>query len=500
MKASEVLDALQFGNRETSDEGSLTKAWLTSTGLVNYNLERPAKTTYPVLTPLRNETERNVTGEGGVAVHWKTITAIDTTQMPIGLSEGQRGGVISTTVADRLATFITYGLDDYVTYQAQWAAEAFDNTIERAVTGLLESMMMAEEKMMLGGNSSVALGTTATPTGTAVTNAVNGALSDGTYKVGCVALTHDGWRLATVAAGISQTIVRSNADGTSSTINGGTAAPSALSADVVLNGGTATQRITANVTAVRGAVAYAWYLGLTGGSKYLQQITTTNSVNFNTTAVTTTQTFASLAATDNSALGGVFSFDGLLYQTGFTAGTGAYYRALATGTDGVGTTLTTDSAGGVKEINTALRAFWDNFRIGPDTLWVSAQEAETINSLVIAGGGAPLFRFNVDGGRPNEIVGGSMTGSYLNKFTQTLMKIRIHPYLPAGTMFFATKRVPYPHPGFGDTWRMELRRDYFQVQWPLKTLKYEFGVYADGVMQVYFLPAFGIITNIAPLP
>jgi hypothetical protein len=85
--------------------------------------------------------------------------------MPIGLSQGQRGGVITTTVADRTATYVTMGLEDYVTYQANWAAEAFDDVLMLAVRGLLESTMISEEKMILGGNSSIALGTTPTPTG-----------------------------------------------------------------------------------------------------------------------------------------------------------------------------------------------------------------------------------------------------------------------------------------------------------------------------------------------
>jgi hypothetical protein len=146
--------------------------------------------------------------------------------------------------------------------------------------------------------------------------------------------------------------------------------------------------------------------------------------------VTTTQTFASLAASDKSALGS-FSFNGLMYQTGFDSTSGAYYRALATGTDGTGTALTTDSAGGVTEINTALQSFWDNYKLSPDTIWVAGQEAQSINKLVIAGGGAPLFRFNVDGNNGNgSTVGGSGTDSYFNKFTQSLLKIRIHPVSP----------------------------------------------------------------------
>jgi hypothetical protein len=91
----------------------------------------------------------------------------------------------------------------------------------------------------------------------------------------------DGWRLATVASGVVQTISRTNADGTSDTINGGTATPSrpVVGRDAV--GGHGGPARHAHVTAVQGAVAYAWYLGISRRHLYMQQITTINSVNFN---------------------------------------------------------------------------------------------------------------------------------------------------------------------------------------------------------------------------
>ena len=34
------------------------------------------------------------------------------------------------------------------------------------------------------------------------------------------------------------------------------------------------------------------------------------------------------------------------------------------------------------------------------------------------------------------------------------------------------------------------------IEWPLRTRKYEYGVYADELLQNYFPPAFGILKNI----
>jgi hypothetical protein len=100
----------------------------------------------------------------------------------------------------------------------------------------------------------------------------------------------------------------------------------------------------------------------------------------------------------------------------------------------------------VTEINTALQSFWDNYRCPRTRSGSAARKPQSINKLVIAGGGAPLFRFNVDGNVANQVIGGSGTKGYFNQYTQTQIEIRIHPYLPAGTMLFTSKTVPYPHP------------------------------------------------------
>lgn len=497
MKA--VLDAMKAarGAGPMSDEVLKAAGITTALGLLNYDLQRPALALYPwmaSLTPLRNELPRTK-GNGDVATRWKAITAINTGNVPLGVAEGRRNTAIETTLATYTASYQGIGLEDFVTFEADYGAEGYDDAKARAVQGTLRATMLAEEPMLLGGNVSVALGTTPTPTATGVATA--GGLSDGTYKVGCVALTFDGARRATVgAAGAVQTIVRTNQDGTQDTINGGTAAPSALSSNVVLNAGTAVQRITANVTAVRGAVAYAWYVG-TAGNEKIVAITYINSVNITALPAGGNQTWASLAATDYSQQTG-FAFDGLLYQTAFKSTSGAYYTALATGVDGTGTKLTSDSAGGITQINTALAAFYDSWKTGPDEIWASAQHVIDMTSLVIAGGAAPLFRFELSGTAVQGVTGGgAVLKSYLNKVTGQMMAVRVHPNLPNGTIVFRTKNNPFPMSGVSNCDEVRCRRDYYQIEWPLRTRRYEYGVYADEVYVNYIPFLFGAITNVA---
>jgi hypothetical protein len=43
---------------------------------------------------------------------------------------------------------------------------------------------------------------------------------------------------------------------------------------------------------------------------------------------------------------------------------------------------------------------------------------------------------------------------------------------------------------------MKIRRDYYRVDWPLRTRQREYGVYAEEVLAVYAPFAMFILTNI----
>src|SRR5689334_22696725 len=117
MNVTAVLDALKKA-QQTPDP--LNKAWTTALGIVNYDLQRPALALYPwgeMITPLRVQIPRVTSNQGDTATRWKAITGINTTNLPAGVSEGNRSGVITTTTADRTAAYVGLGLEDYVTFE-----------------------------------------------------------------------------------------------------------------------------------------------------------------------------------------------------------------------------------------------------------------------------------------------------------------------------------------------------------------------------------------------
>lgn len=456
-------------------------------GLNFYDLDTGAKFLVPVLTPLRNTIPR-VSGRGGIQANWRAITGINTGGVRVGVSGGNRGGAMAIATTDYTAAYKGIGIEADVDFEATYAAQNFDDV--RAQAGLrgLQALMIGEEIAILGGNNSLALGTTPTPT--VVASGSGGTLATQTLSVIAVALSLEGVVNGSVVGGIQGQINRTNIDGSSDSFGGGAARKS--------TGGTAsvtgpTGSATASVTAVRGAMGYAWFWGV-AGSEVLGAITTINSVAITANAAGT-QTAASLAATDysqNSLL-----FDGLMTMAA-NSSYGAYWATQANGTAGVGTPLTSDAAGGIVEIDVALKYFWDTLRLSPQTIWVNSQEALNISKKILAGSSSAAQRF-VFNTTQDAIGGGIMVRTYLNRFSMSggsTIDIKVHPNMPAGTILFDTQQLPYPLSDVSNVRQIRTRQEYYQIEWPLRKRKYEYGVYADEVLQHFFPPSLGVITNI----
>ena len=456
-------------------------------GLTFYDLELGAKFLYPVLTPLRNMIPR-VSGKGGIQAAWRAITAINTTGLRFGVSAANRGGVMAVTTKDYTANYKGIGVETSVDFEAQYAGQGFDDVRAVGAKTGLEALMLGEEAMILGGSTSTPLGTTPTPTLTALTT--GGTLAAQTWSVICAAMTLDGLMNGSILGGVQGSITRTNADLSVDSFGGGVAKASA-NATVVTTG--ATGSITASVTPVSGALGYAWYWGA-AGAEVLGAITTINSVVIAAIA-SGTQTAASLGSNDNST--NALAFDGLIYQARIP-GSGSYVTSMASGNAGIGTPLTSDSAGGIVEIDTALKSMWDNYRLSPDTMWVNSQEALNISRKILSGSQSAAQRFVFES--PQDLVGGGiMVRTYLNRFSMqggSVIDIKVHPNMPAGTILMTTRMLPYPLAGVGNVVQIRTRQDYYQIEWPLRTRKYEYGVYADEVLQNYFPPSLALITNI----
>lgn len=499
MDLAEILALVKTSQGKSVDDivKNFSQPGNSTSGLQGYDLEAPSKKLYPLLTPLRNRIARR---GGGFAIqaNWKAVTGIRNAARRAGVSEGNRGATSQHTFAEYFAAYRGIGGEKYATFESDYASQGFEDVKALTVTQALENLMIDEELIILGGNTSLGLGTTATPTLAGSTS--GGSLATQTLSVIVVALGVQAyWDIAGMNNGsvggtfdpttaiINASVTRTNADGSTDTVNMGVARKSA-NATVSITGPTGSA--TATVTPVTGAFAYAWYWG-PSGTERLGALTTINSVLITALTGGSNQLASDLPGGDKSQNN--LEFDGLL--TIASKGLGSYAKALATGTPGTGTTLT--AAGGrIVEIDTALGSFYSLYRLQPNTIYLSFVQFQKITNLIL-GQTNPQVMFTVGVNDPVTAIAGRNVGKYVSPITGEIIDLVVHPNMPPGTMLFYSDRVPAYLDGVQDLVRIRTRREYYQIEWPLRSRKYEYGVYADEVLQHYFPAAMGFITNIA---
>ena len=471
---------------------SLAKNVTISTGLTAYDLQAPAKNLYPTVTPLRNSLPRVARINPGDAARWRTITSLVGSGFDAmgWVPEGQRTASMSYAANFVSAPYLTLGEEDTVTFEAEAAAQGFEDINATATLRLLQKTMRKEEMALLGGNASIALGTPSTPSLSA--SGSGATLPAGTYSVIAVALSFEGYRNASLAAGVATIKTITGNDGNTYTLNGGSSMKSSNATQAVTLG----QSLSATVPVVNGAVAYAWYVGAIG-AETLQNITTINSATFSA-PLATGQQAATVITADNSR-NATLAFDGLL-TVGFNPANNAYVQTLATGTAGMGSFLTASGRGSIVEIDNMLMQMWNAYRLSPTVIYVNAQEQKNITAKCLTNSSGPLLRYPVDASqdKPYEFAASGVVRWYYNPLTGIEIPVNVHPDLPPGTLLAFCERLPvwYQSNETPNVAEVLTRRDYYRVDWPLRTRRREYGVYAEETLAVYAPFGVGVITNI----
>lgn len=501
---TETLNKLTTALAKDMSDQSLQKTLTTTSNEVNYDLQRPAKDLFPVITPLRNRIPR-VPGNGGAATHWKSIFGITAGNPGSGfIPEGVRASFQNTSAIDVAASYRTLGNEDQLTEEALNAAQGFEDLFARMNLRILEQTMILEEFAILGGNSSVDV----VAPGTIVTTApvTSGATLPGaptTYYVVACALTMEGYfasgQINGAAAGATlyQTTSVISADGTNFNSNGGTSALSAQQSQAITLG----QGLGLTVPAVPGAVAYAWFIGTTTGvaNLHLEYITSINSLLVTKPLVGTGQLASTITAdcTTNVNL----DFDGLFY-TAVKSGSGAYYASQATGAAGTGTPLTAGTSRNILEIDAALKAMWDQHRLSPTVILVNSQELQNITRKVMNTSSTVMVASENGNVQSFSTVANGVVTGYFNPYCAGGMSVTIpiilHPNLPAGTILFWCENLPaqYKNNQTPNVAEMHVRKEYVSTVWPRITRSRAVGVYVEETLAVYAPFGMGVITNI----
>jgi hypothetical protein len=494
-----------------------------ATNLLWYDMSPIIQFMYPYTNqiPLISKLPREP-GEGG-AYSWKRITGININGVSSGVSEGNRGARIAINEQDMLAKFKTLGLESSVTFEGRLAAGRLrPDTLGISVQSALRSLRIDEEKILLNGNSSLPLGITPTPTVSAGTVTGQTGTFSGAVFVACVALSgmsinnYRPYDSATTAWGIPGRTTKINADGSSDTYGGGSAAPSAITTVTP----TGSQCVTATVTAVNNALGYGWFVGSTNNpaAMYLAGMTPSNQAIFTAVPASTNQPLSSLyvggLSVDNST--NVLVPDGIFTQIfGATLGPapGTYmstnpYLPSGVSVGASGAIIYTMSSGNtgltingptIDEFDAIFKAAYDQYKLGFDRILISGQDMlGSFGAMLSDPSATNNFRLVLDADGSGRVIAGQKVDGYMNKFQGNTLDVEVHPWLPPGTIVFWSDRSPYELGNTPNLIEARVRQDYYQIQWPWKTRRYEYGVYVDEAFPLYFSPAFAIIRNLNP--
>jgi hypothetical protein len=422
-----------------------TQGFTTATGVTGYDLG-DVVSLVPVNTPFYDRVARKEAPQGSQAAHWKALLNINNQQPSpfTGLDGG--GSQILNQEQDVLAQYLPIRVSGQVTQDEIDLSRNYADAKALAVTSTLMQWRIQEDKALIGGQ--------AFPL----------------PQVGTVTLVSAASASGTIPTTTSVYV----AVAARSPLNyfwGGSGKASAT-ANVSTTAGNST--VTATVPAVRGAVAYDWFVGASASSLFYAGTTTVNTLTINAvpTAAAPVPPLPDLyavapsnvpPATDTSA--GVNSTNGLLATLSgdyganglVTAGTGTGSGATFQSLDG---NPLTSNGQGVKEIDALLLAIYNQAQLSPTALLVNGGTAQKIAQIITENGAAVTYLQSPEAQARTGLTGGVSAARYINGASGgDSVDIVVDPHLPSGLVVALTEQIPYPNSGIANTFEARTLRD-----------------------------------------
>lgn len=426
-----------------------------TTGLVSYDLTGVVSL-IPVVTPLRDSIAREQSTDGAKFAIWRAIMDITNQQPNPFPGYGYAGDEVVFKEQDFQANYRPLALAGLATQDSLDIGKGLADTYAEATFQTLSQMLIAEDRALFGAQS-FALPQVGTVT---LTQGTGGTLGTATYYVACAARTGEGYYYGGNSRGRSQ----------STTFGSGS-----------------TNKITASVAAVKGAVAYDWFFSADNTTYYYVRTTTTTSTVI-TDAVAANQTpgganlpdLSTWAPTLNTAADNgsahANSFDGLFSTiTADYSNAGAWTTSgggnanPATWIDNGGAALTL-SGGSVTEIQNLFQYIWNKIKASPTKLLMNATEAQKIANLVLGSISATTFLQTDAEGRVNATAGGRV-GQVVNTAAGgVLVPIEVQVNMPPGAIIARTDRVPFPQSKISNVLAVRTLRDMAQFDYAVSRI------------------------------
>lgn len=470
-----------------SKEWSLTNP--ISTGLVPYDLEAPAKLLTPRPTPLRNSIPR-LKGQGG-ARRFKVISGftgtgtggITTTQPGINESTTNAGPgglnyirppYINYAGYDVSLNYVSWGLSDSVSWQAEYQGQGFEDIRSLSNTALLYATMLLDERLICYGRGTTTngyVGALTAPTVTSLAAVSASVTPNGTSTLGASATV---WVLVAADAG---DLLGTNG----TTMHQGPTSATGTSASVTTSAGLTAVQVNIG-SDVAGALGYNIFAASIQEGPYYYAGRTGSNLGYITSQPSAGPTTTS-GAVDASAVS--TNFDGLLTNV---AASGGYVKRLnaAFSTTNPGT-----------EFQALFGQLYEQVKADPDQILMNGFDRLQLSNAIFGSGTTPnAFHVYIDNDKMGDVTAGAVIQSLMNQVTGTQVPITVHPWFPQGNALVRSTTLPIPDSNIAETSVMVLPQDYVNVQWPVQQFTYDSSTFEIGTM-CHYAPAWsGILQGI----
>jgi hypothetical protein len=162
-----------------------------------------------------------------------------------------------------------------------------------------------------------------------------------------------------------------------------------------------------------------------------------------------------------------------------------------------GNTGLTINGQNITEFDVMCQAAWDQYKVPFDRILMSSTDIISSMGGFFNSSNTTDYLFMAQADATSgRIVAGRRITTYMNKVVNRALDVDVHPNVPPGFVIFWSDRIPYELAGISNVLELHTRQDYYQMEWPIVQMRYEFGVYVDEVLIGYFMPAFGVICNL----
>jgi len=480
-----------------------TSGILVSTGLYGYDLSGLVAQV-PVNVPARNNTSafpRVIAGIGSEMAVWRALLNINSQQQDAAVGYDFAGTLAKVNLVNCFAPYRPLAKAGRVTLDAQALSRNYADALAVDTLQTLNQLFISQD-MHIINSQDWSLGKPSKPT--LVFSETGGTIKKGEkVQVSVAARSGANYFVGGPVLEDAEVALSGSTEGSE--------------LETIETKATETGSIVASHAAIKGAVAYDWYVGKEGGEKYYYTTTTIAQVTIKAipTKAEALPSLPLLSATAPPATYKLLtertekdtSYSNNWYN-GILASTLGDYGAAGPVKPGEGTSSgatfidyggkSIESEGAsiniLDQINDELFA---SVQLSPTAYMVNSKQGDEITAKLLGTSAATTFLPPTDAAARTNLAGGGYIGTYVNKAAGGVqVPIEIHPRVAPGTIIARTDRVPFPGSNIGAAFNVRLQFDTMQFDY---AANYNPGKLGGGPRYDYEIRSMETLVNYAPV-